>query len=149
MKDLFDPKDNQAIIERIGRLQPSAQAQWGRMNVAQMLAHTQVPLRCAFGEVKYKRSLLGMLIGRMALKQLTSGKPWKHDMPTNSGFIVTDEREFEKERKRLVALVERFPSSGHAAITKEAHPFFGKMSPQEWSSLQWNHLNHHLLQFGV
>ncbi len=149
MKDLFDPNDNREIIERIDKLLPSAQAQWGKMHVAQMLAHTQAPLQCAFGEVKYKRSLLGMFVGRIALKKMTSGKPWKHSLPTNPAFVVADEREFEMERKKLIALVQRFPQSGPSSITKEAHPFFGKMSPQEWSSLQWNHLNHHLTQFGV
>jgi hypothetical protein len=149
MKDLFDPNDNREIIERIGKLLPSAQAQWGKMHVAQMLAHTQMPLRYALGELKLKRKLLGMLFGRITLKKLTSGKPWKHSMPTNPNFVVADEREFEKERKQLIALVQRFPQSGPSAITKEAHPFFGRMNPQEWSSLQWNHLNHHLTQFGV
>jgi hypothetical protein len=149
MKDLFNPHDNQEIIERIDKLHPAAHAQWGKMHVAQMLAHAQAPLRCAFGEVKYKRSLLGIFVGRIALKKLTSGKPWEHSLPTNPGFVVADEREFEKEKKQLTALVQRFTQSGPSAITKEAHPFFGKMSPQEWSSLQWNHLNHHLTQFGV
>jgi hypothetical protein len=149
MKDLFDPNDNREIIERIGKLLPSAQAQWGKMHVAQMLAHTQMPLRYALGELKLKRKLLGMLFGRITLKKLASEKPWKHSMPTNPNFVVADEREFEKERKQLIALVQRFPQSGPSAITKEAHPFFGRMNPQEWSSLQWNHLNHHLTQFGV
>ena len=149
MRDLFDPQDNRAIVERIGKLLPESQAQWGTMHVAQMLAHAQVPLRCAFGESQYKRSLLGIFVGRLALRQLISGKPWSHGMPTDPGFIVADEREFEKEKNRLVALVQRFPQSGPSAITKNAHPFFGKMTPQEWSSLQWNHLNHHLTQFGV
>ena len=149
MRDLFDPQDNKEIIERIGKLLPTAQAQWGTMSVAQMLAHAQVPLRGAFGEEKFKRSLLGIFVGRLALKQLISGKPWSHGMPTNPEFVVADEREFEKEKKQLVALVQRFPPSGPSAITKNAHPFFGKLTPQEWSSLQWNHLNHHLTQFGV
>ena len=149
MRDLFDPIDNREIIERIDKLLPSAHAQWGKMRVAQMLAHAQAPLRCAFGEDTFKRSLLGRFIGRIALKEMTSGKPWRHSMPTNPEFIVADEREFEKEKKLLTALVQRFTQEGPSAITKSVHPFFGKMSPQEWSSLQWNHLNHHLTQFGV
>ena len=149
MRDLFDVKDNREIIERIDKLLPSAQAQWGKMHVAQMLAHVQLPLRGAFGEEKFKRSLLGLLIGRIALKEMISGRPWKHSMPTNPEFVVTDEREFEEEKKKLIALVQRFSQGGPSAITKNAHPFFGRMTPQEWSSLQWNHLNHHLTQFGV
>ena len=149
MNDLFDIKDNHGIIERINKLHPALQAQWGKMHVAQMLAHAQVPLRCAFGELQPKRSIVGIVFGRMALKQMISGKPWKHNMPTDPNFIVSDEREFEKEKKQLIALVERFTQSGSAGITKEPHPFFGKMTPQEWNSLQWNHLNQHLTQFGV
>jgi len=149
MMDLFDAKDNLEIVVRIEKLQPEIKAQWGKMNVSQMLAHAQVPLRCAFGELKLKRSLFGVLFGRMALKQMTSGKPWRHGMPTDPNFIITDEREFEKEKKQLIALVQRFTQSGPSAITKDMHPFFGKMTPQQWSALQWNHLNHHLSQFGV
>jgi uncharacterized coiled-coil protein SlyX len=42
-------------------------------------------------------------------------------MPTNLNFVIADEREFEKERKQLIAFVQRFPQSGPSAITKEAH----------------------------
>ena len=111
------------------------------MHVAQMLAHAQAPLRCAFGEVKYKRSLLGIFVGRIALKKLISEKPGEYSLPANPGFYAADEREFEKEKKQLTAFVRRFAQSGHPAIMRESHPFFGKMSPQEWSSPQWNHLN--------
>jgi hypothetical protein len=123
MRNLFDANDNREIIERIGKLQPAAQARWGTMHVAQMLAHAQAPLRCAFGEEKFKRSLLGIFVGRVALKQLTSGKPWKHSMPTNPEFVVAEEREFDKEKDKLVTLVRRFTQSGSSAITKNAHPF--------------------------
>jgi hypothetical protein len=39
----------QEIIDRINKLTSQTQAQWGKMNVSQMLAHVQMPIRIAFG----------------------------------------------------------------------------------------------------
>jgi hypothetical protein len=36
---LFNPQDNQTIIARIQALNAETTNQWGKMNVAQMLAH--------------------------------------------------------------------------------------------------------------
>jgi hypothetical protein len=33
--------------------------------------------------------------------------------------------------------------------TKDAHPFFGKMTVKQWDYLQHKPLDHHLSQFGV
>jgi hypothetical protein len=45
MKSLFNPADNNELIERIERLTPTTPAQWGKMNVAQMLSHLQEPIK--------------------------------------------------------------------------------------------------------
>ncbi|HHT9020342.1 TPA: DUF1569 domain-containing protein [Flavobacterium psychrophilum] len=29
------------------------------------------------------------------------------------------------------------------------HPFWGKMTDDDWNKLMWNHVDHHLRQFGV
>jgi hypothetical protein len=34
-------------------------------------------------------------------------------------------------------------------IVKEPHPFFGKLTKEQWSKGTYKHLDHHLLQFGV
>jgi hypothetical protein len=34
-------------------------------------------------------------------------------------------------------------------ITETIHPFFGKMSSQEWAMFAYKHLDHHLTQFGA
>ncbi|MBP9797478.1 MAG: DUF1569 domain-containing protein, partial [Chitinophagales bacterium] len=38
---------------------------------------------------------------------------------------------------------------GPTGVTKDKHPFFGKLSPEEWDTLTVKHLDHHLRQFGV
>lgn len=44
VKNLFDPAVKHEIIVRINKLAPESKPLWGKMNVAQMLAHLQVPI---------------------------------------------------------------------------------------------------------
>lgn len=141
--------DADALIRRVGVLRPESRPVWGKMTVAQMLAHCQVPLRVASGELKLKRSLIGVLFGRWAKKKLLADRPFERNLPTAPEFLVRDERSFETERAKLVACIQRFHDRGESGITREPHPFFGKLGPGEWQMLQWKHLDHHLRQFGV
>ncbi len=34
-------------------------------------------------------------------------------------------------------------------LSKDPHPFFGNLNSEEWDTLNWKHLDHHLRQFGV
>lgn len=149
MPSIFERAYADQLVERISRLTPESKAQWGRMFVDQMLAHCQQPLRVGLGELKLKRSLLGLLIGPTAKKKLITDKPWDKNLPTDKNFIVVDRRKFEEERRKLAELIRRFSAGGPAAIAKGPHPFFGKLSTREWDVLMRNHLDHHLRQFGV
>lgn len=149
MKSLFDRQHNEEIIERLNRLTPETKNVWGKMSVSQMLAHTQQPLRVAFGELKLKRSLIGILAGPIAKKKLSSEEQWQRNMPTDKNFIFGEERNFDEEKKKLTVLVRRFAELGPGGISGETHPFFGKLTVNEWDRLMWNHLDHHLRQFGA
>lgn len=146
---LFEPRGLAAILSRIEKLRPDSPRTFGKMTIAQMLAHCQQPLRVALGELRLKRSLVGILFGRMAKKQLLAPKPWKPGSPTAPQFKITDPRDFAKEKQALLAIVRRFGEGGPAALMKEPHPFFGAMTADEWQQLQWRHLDHHLQQFGA
>ncbi len=146
---LFDRAANQAVLARIRKLRPDSQPQWGKMDVARMLAHCQVALRVAMGETKLKRGLIGVLFGRLALKSLMKPAPFKKNMPTAPEFRITETRGFEAERDELVRLVETFAAKGPAGLASGPHPFFGPMTTEQWDTLQWKHLDHHLNQFGV
>lgn len=149
MKSLYNPTDNQELIDRFQQLRPDSPALWGKMNVSQMLAHCQVPLQTAYGDIKLKRSFFGWLFGNIAKKKLTSGKPWDKSLPTDPAFVMKGDHDFETEKNKLIPLIQRFSKVGPDGITKDQHPFFGKLTSEEWDRLQWNHLNHHLGQFGV
>jgi len=146
---LFDPAGRAAMLARLDSLRPDSVRQWGKMHVAQMLAHCQQPLRVALGDLKLKRSLVGFLFGRLAKRMLLAPKPWKPGQPTAPEFRITDARDFAKEKVALRAIVERFGNGGPGALTKLPHPFFGPLTVDEWQALQWRHLDHHLRQFGV
>jgi hypothetical protein len=150
MKSLFNKEDNREIVNRINSLTNGSKNQWGKMNVAQMLHHAQIPLQSAFGEIKLKRSLPGILFGGMVRKKLTRDEaPFSKELPTAKEFVTVDQFEFQKEKDALVKLVERFAVGGPDQITKDPHPFFGSMTAKEWDIIQWKHLDHHLRQFGA
>ncbi|MDF2436541.1 MAG: hypothetical protein K0Q95_917 [Bacteroidota bacterium] len=150
MESIFKQSDNQKLIDRINKLTNSSANQWGKMNVAQMLAHCQSPLNVAFGEHKIKRGLISILFGKMIKNKLMKDdKPFDRNLPTDKTFIVVDQREFDKEKNRLIELIKRFAEKGENGLTKDPHPFFGKLTGHEWDVLQWKHLDHHLRQFGV
>ena len=149
MKNLLNQSDCNEIIERLNKLSSNTQPQWGKMSVAQMLTHTHRTLQSATGELKLNRTFIGMLFGNIAKKKLMSDEPWKHGMPTDKHFVVTDQPNFEEAKRSVLAAVQRFTKGGVAGVAKDAHPFFGKLTPEEWGRLMWTHLNHHLNQFGV
>ena len=150
MKSMFNTLDNKEVINRINRLTANSKAEWGKMSASQMLVHAQRPLQIAFGELKLKRTLVGILFGGMAKKKLARGEePFSKNLPTDKNFIVTGQPNVEEEKKKLIALVQKFVQVGPNGITKEPHPFFGVMTTQEWDTLMGKHLDHHLRQFGV
>lgn len=148
MYNLFEPTTAAEVISRIDKLQPTSKALWGKMDVAQMLAHCCAPLEVYFGEKKAKRSLMGLVFGKIAFRQLNSDKPWKKNLPTAKEFKITNPRNFEEEKNKLVNGVHRFSNEGYT-ITSFIHPFFGKLSSQEYAMFNYRHLDHHLQQFGV
>lgn len=149
MKSLFDVDAYNEIDRRIDQLRPDSERRWGKMNVAQMLAHCVVPLEMASGRYKPKRQLLGRLIGWMAIKNYLSDAPFKQGLPTASNFIVSDAREFNVEKSKLKTLLKQFHEGGEANATTHPHSFFGKLTQKQWGETQYKHLDHHLRQFGV
>lgn len=138
------------FLQRIHALSPDSQPLWGKMTVAQMLAHCQEPLKIAFKEKPGGWSFFGFLFGTKAHKKyINSEAPFDKNLPTASSFRQTKPKEFEPEKAALIEYVARFRKFGEAAITTDKHPFFGEMTAKEWEYLTLKHLDHHFRQFGV
>lgn len=146
---LFDRQECERILERLAKLHPDSPRQWGKMDIGQMLAHCQQTLRVAMGDLKLRRGLIGILFGKLAKRQLMRDEPFKRGLPTAPEFRVVDQREFARERDKLVGFIRQFQQGGPSVLIKEPHPFFGPLTVEEWDTLQWKHLDHHLRQFGV
>ena len=148
MYSLIQPGVPSDIINRLVQLSPEAKPQWGKMSVSQMLAHCQVPLKLALGELQLKGGLMGFLFGKIAKKSLISAEPFKRNLPTFKEAKIAGEKSFDNEKAALTGLIRKI-AAGPEIITKNKHPFFGPLTVDEWDTLQVKHLDHHLRQFGV
>jgi hypothetical protein len=151
MKNLFEALASQEVKERLARLQPDSQRQWGKMNPAQTLAHCTAAMDLAMGKTTPSpRVFIGRLLGPLVKKSLlVKGEPMRRNAPTEKSLLVTDERDFAVERQRLRETIDRFVSGGPGICTKHPHFFFGPLTPVEWAALMYQHLDHHLRQFRV
>jgi hypothetical protein len=150
MKNLFEPATAKEIRERIGRLCPTSQRQWGKMTAPQAMAHCSLAMEWAVGDTVAPRMFVGRILGPLVKSQVVKDdKPLGRNAPTAKSLVISDDRELGKECQRLSALVERFAAGGPQGCTKNPHTFFGQMTPEEWATMMYKHLDHHLRQFGV
>jgi len=150
MKSLFESGCVEEVQQRLSRLQPDRPRQWGKMNLAQMLAHCSLGLEMAAGDIRPPRALLGRILGP-AVKPIAfrEEEPMRRNSPTSKELVIKGDRDFETERKRLSGLIDRFAALGPAGCTAHPHAFFGSLTPDEWGVLMYKHLDHHLRQFGA
>lgn len=150
MKNLFDVAIADQLKQRLDRLQIDSERQWGKMSVAQTLAHCASGLEMAMGGIRPPRALIGRLIGSLIKPRVVGNdEELRRNSPTVRELLVRGERNLNAERVRLCALIDRFVSGAPSVCTAHPHPFFGSMTPEEWAVLMFKHLDHHLRQFGV
>ena len=112
MKNLFDKDTYSEITNRINALTPGSQRLWGKMNVAQMLAHCKEAFKVPLSDKKMPRIFMGLLVGWMIKAKLYNDEPWKKNLPTAPNFIIKDERDFEKEKQELAGMINQFHHAG-------------------------------------
>jgi hypothetical protein len=150
MKNLFDAVRVEEVKQRIARLQPGSERQWGKMNAPQAVAHCSGGLELALGDMRPPRVLLGRIMGPIIKpKVFGNDEPLRRNTPTVEGLVIRDERNLAKERTRLYGMIDRFAAAGPKGCTAHPHTFFGPLTPEQWAILMYKHLDHHLRQFGV
>ncbi len=146
-KNLFQRETVDEVISRIDRLQPASPRQWGKMDVAQMLAHCSVTLDIASGRLNPPRVFIGRLIGPFVRPMYSNDKPFSKNSPTGKELVISDKRNFLREQELLKQKLWQFHEGGEPRCTRHPHPFFGELTTQEWSRGMYKHLDHHLRQF--
>jgi Protein of unknown function (DUF1569) len=149
MKTLYEEEAADEMLSRIDKLQPTMQRQWGKMDVAQMLAHCSAAFDMASGKLVLPRLLVGRLIGGFVRPIYSNEKPFSKNNPTDPKLVISDQRDFQREQEQLKLRVREFQEGGEAKCTRYPHPFFGSLTPYEWGRGMYKHLDHHLRQFGV
>lgn len=150
MKNIFSKKGSDDVISRINKLSKETQPIWGKMSVAKMLAHCCVTYEMIYSDIHPKPNLLTRFILRSFVKKIVvSEKPFVKNGRTSPQFLISDERIFENEKKRLVDYINKTQELGESYFQGKKSNSFGKLTAKEWNNSFYKHLNHHLTQFGV
>jgi DinB superfamily len=148
--DLFDAQTLEQAIGRINALTPSSQPVWGKMTVAQMLAHCCVTYEMVYTDIHPRPNPIMRWVLRTLVKgRVMDATPYAQGTPTAPAFRITDSREFAAERERLIAYLQRVAAEGRAKFEGRESLSFGPLTAAEWNALMSKHLDHHLRQFGV
>jgi hypothetical protein len=148
MKTVFDKATENELISRINSLSEDSKAQWGKMNVHQMINHCILADEHFLGMRPYSRTFLGRVIGQFALKQMLKDEaPMGRNAPTRAELKIAETTgDLPTVKNNWIALIrgyEKFPGPG---LT---HWFFGKMTKEQMGQFAYKHNDHHLRQFGV
>ena len=150
-RNIFIKTVTDELISRIEKLTPKSQPLWGKMNVAQMLAHCCVSYELVYEMDKFPKPgrIMKFIIQLLAKSQVVGEKPYPKNGRTAPAFMITDERDFEKEKDRLVSYLIKTQELGESYFDGRESQSFGKLSIAEWNNLFYKHLDHHLKQFGA
>lgn len=148
MKNIFDAKVSEEVINRVNTLNAASQPQWGKMSVGQMLAHCSVMYEMVY-EDKHKKpnAFLKFILKTFVKKAVVGEAPYKHNGQTAPAFVIKENKNFDEEKKRLVNYIIKTQKLGDGHFDmKESHSF-GVLTKTEWNNMFYKHLDHHLKQF--
>ncbi|WP_291286753.1 DUF1569 domain-containing protein [Flavobacterium sp.] len=150
MKNVFLKEDCDEFVKRINLLEPESKGLWGKMDVAQMLAHCNVSYEMVYDDIHPKPGFfLKFILKTLVKSKVVSETPYLHNNQTAPQFIIKGSRDFNLERERLIGYINKTQQLGEKEFDgKESHSF-GKLKAVEWNNMFAKHLEHHLSQFGV
>jgi hypothetical protein len=148
--NIFKLDESDQIIERINKLNINSTPVWGKMNVAQMLAHCNITYEMVYSNKHKPAKGLGKLLLKLFVKNtVVNEQPYKKNSRTGPQFIITDEKNFDEEKTNLVNYISKTQKLGEAHFNGKESLSFGALSVAEWNNLFAKHVDHHLQQFGV
>jgi hypothetical protein len=148
MKTIFEPAIRKELIERVNKLSVHSPRVFGSMRPEQGLHHINEAFRLYLGEITspYHGSDL-----KAAIFKLITFSPIP--IPREKGktappLVSEGTYNIESEKTKFAGLLERVASQP-SNYKWPVHPFFGKMSADQYGKLGYKHTDHHLQQFGV
>ncbi|SIN68743.1 Protein of unknown function [Chitinophaga niabensis] len=150
MKTIFDKATRDDLINRIIALDENSTAQWGKMNLHQMLRHCTLWEDLPQGRLHLKQEFLGKIFGKFAWwATMRNDRPFDKNVPASPEVQVKEPVTVNvaEEKKKWISLIEAYPhlSAAHSIM----HPFFGKLNRDQVGRLAYKHTDHHLRQFNA
>ncbi len=151
VKSFQDPGEYDAMVSRIDQLSNTTTAQWGRMDVAQMLAHCAEVQEVMNGTKELKNTpLMLRIIKGMVRKAVVNKVPYKKKSGTHPQYIKSKTTpDFDQMKNELLAALSFDQQLSQEEAEAIVHPLFGKMTQSERGIAGWKHMDHHLRQFDV
>ncbi|MES2827221.1 MAG: DUF1569 domain-containing protein [Bacteroidota bacterium] len=149
LPNIFTTEVSNQVIDRIESLTPHTAAKWGKMNVSQMLAHCNVSYELVYEDLHPKPNAVMKLILKLIVKnKVVSELPYKKGSPTAPVFLIKNEKDFEREKSRLIDYIKKTQQLGETTFDGKTSHSFGPLNKTEWNNMFYKHLDHHLTQFG-
>jgi hypothetical protein len=114
MKNIFELEVTQEIIKRINQLTPETTPKWGEMDVAQMLAHSNVTYEFLYEDEHKKQS------------------------QTAPAFIIKSTKNFVTEKSRLTENLSKTQKLGADYFNNRESHSFGRLTIKEWNNMFLN-----------
>ncbi len=150
MKNIFTKEVTEEVIQRIENLTSETQPIWGKMSVAQMLAHCCVTYEMIYTDKHPKPNAFTKFMLKLFVKKIVvSEKSYAKNGRTAPQFLITDEKVFATEKQRLIDYINQTQKLGATYFEGKESNSFGKLTKKEWNNMFYKHLDHHLTQFGV
>mgnify|MGYP003829415737 FL=1 len=128
-------------------------AQWGLMNVQQMLEHLLFPLNFAITvnpiilvtpEEKLERQR------EFLVSEFGMPKNFKTPFLPKDKTVPLIKQDLQESKKLLKETIVQFLNVINASdFTTKLHPVFGQLDKQGWLTFQYKHFSHHFMQFGL
>ena len=82
-------------------------------------------------------------------KTVVSETIYKQNSQTAREFIIKDEKNVIEEKSQLINYINKTQQLRELEFDNKLSHCFGKLNKEEWNTMFYKHLNHHLNQFSV
>ncbi len=148
--DIFNPETTKSVLSRLEKLTANTTPEWGKMNAAQMLAHLNVGYDLTYHNTNANYGWFTKMMLKLFVKKSVVGeKPYPKNSRTGPDFLITEDKNFEKEKTKLVNHIKATEKKGAAFFEGYESQGFGELTSKEWSNLFYKHIDHHFTQFGL
>lgn len=154
MKNILNSNDKAVLYQRLDKLIPAGERQWGKMSKEQTICHMADQLRLISGEIV--TAFEGNVFTKTLLKRMVlmgvPAPPEKISTFESLDFAKgggTPPTNMEADIDTLKRLIEEFVSGDSRYEPPKSHSIFGPMTRSQWGRMVYIHMNHHLKQFNV